>query len=75
MSSVSGGILFTNKEWETARKKGDNYYVAIVSNIENKPQIRLIKNPAEQINPTRNVFSIIQVNWSVSEKSLKNIVT
>lgn len=75
MSSVSGGILLTNKEWVTARIKGDKYYLAIVSNIENEPQIRLIKNPAELINPTRNVFSIIQVNWSVSEKSLKNIVT
>ncbi|WP_029271669.1 DUF3883 domain-containing protein [Flavobacterium sp. KJJ] len=75
MSSVSGGISFTNKEWETARKKGDKYYVAIVTNIENEPQIRLIKNPAEQINPIRNIFSIIQINWSVSEKSLKNIAT
>lgn len=75
MSSVSGGILFTNKEWETARKKGDNYYVAIVSNIENKPQIRLIKNPAESINPTRNIYSVVQVNWSVSEKKLNDIKT
>lgn len=74
MSSVSGGILFTNKEWETARKKGDKYYVAIVSNIEEKPEISLIKNPAEHINPTRNVFSIIQVNWSVSEKELNTII-
>lgn len=73
MSSVSGGILFTNKEWETARKKGDNYYVAIVSNIESKPEISLIKNPAEIITPKRNVFSIIQVNWSVSEKDLNKI--
>lgn len=75
MSSVSGGILFTNKEWEMARKKGDKYYVTIISNIENEPTINLIKNPAELINPTRNVFSVVQVNWSVSEKILKTIKT
>ncbi|MFH6992083.1 DUF3883 domain-containing protein [Flavobacterium sp. FlaQc-48] len=73
MSSVSGGILFTNKEWETARKKGDKYYVAIVSNIENEPKIRLIKNPAVSINPKRNIYSIVQVNWSITEKELNNI--
>lgn len=75
MSSVSGGIVFTDKEWKIARQKGDKYYVAIVSNIENKPKIDLIKNPALVMQPQKNVFTIVQVNWSISEKELKKIFT
>jgi len=33
MAEFSGGIVFTDKEWRTARNKGDKYYVGIVSNL------------------------------------------
>jgi hypothetical protein len=73
MSSVNGGILFTNKEWETARKKGNSYYVAVVSNIEDVPVINLINNPAGILNPKRNIFSVIQINWSVNEREINKM--
>ncbi|MFT3794659.1 DUF3883 domain-containing protein [Flavobacterium sp.] len=73
MSTVSGGIVFTDKEWRTARQKGEKYYLAIVSNIEKKPKIDLIKNPALSTKPQKNVFTVVQVNWSISEKELKTI--
>ena len=75
MSSVSGGIVFTDKEWRIARLKGEKYYVAVVSNIENEPKIDLIKNPAFLIVPQKNVFTVVQVSWGVSEKNLKNLMT
>jgi hypothetical protein len=73
LAEVSGGILFTDKEWRVAREKGDAYFLCIVANIESTPNIRFIKNPVLKIKPKRNIYSTIQINWSVSETELSKI--
>lgn len=72
LSSERGGILFTNKEWETAKKYKENYVIALVSNIDDSPEIRFISNPAETLNPKRNMITTIQTQWSVSNTELNN---
>lgn len=67
----SGGILLTNKEWETAKSAGNNYYIAVVSNLEEQPKVEFIRNPYEILLPKENIIKTIQVNWSVSAKQLK----
>lgn len=74
LSDLTGGILFTNKEWEMAVKHGDNYYLCIVRNINDQAEVQLIKNPAEFLKPVRSVRSSIQINWSVSDKELKSVL-
>ena len=73
LSELSGGILLTNKEWETAKIAGNNYYIAIVSNLNEKPQIKFIKNPFSKLAPTDNIITTLQINWSVTEKQLKEV--
>src|SRR5690554_3028655 len=41
----TGGILFTNKEWETAKQKRENYTICVVSNINESPEISFINDP------------------------------
>lgn len=68
-----GGILITGKEWETAYKMKEDYYLVIISNIGNDPIINVISNPYDKISPKRNIQTVIQVNWSVSSKEIRQI--
>jgi Domain of unknown function (DUF3883) len=73
LSEVSGGVLFTNKEWITAKEKGNSYFLCVISNIGGVPVIKFIENPATKLNSKKNVFTTVQINWSVSEKELSTI--
>ena len=66
LQTDSGGILFTNKEWRTAKVHKDSYYLAIVTNIYYNPKMRLIKNPASVLKPKRRIITTISTNWSVN---------
>jgi hypothetical protein len=73
MIDNSGGILFTDKEWQQATEIGNNYFLCIVKNIGNKPEINFIQNPASKIKPKKNIYTTIQINWSVTENELVKI--
>ena len=65
--------LFINKEWSIANAYGENYYLCIVKNILDNPQIIFIQNPASKLKPKKNIFTTIQINWSVTEKEINNL--
>lgn len=65
-----GGILFTNKEWQIANDYRDAYFVCLVRNISDTPEIIFINNPAEKFNPEKSIHTVIQVSWTVSHKEL-----
>ncbi|OPB89663.1 hypothetical protein BAS06_04695 [Elizabethkingia miricola] len=68
-----GGILITGKEWETAGIMKANYYLVLVSNIDNDPVITVINNPYEKLSPKRNLQTVIQVNWTVSSNEIRQL--
>jgi len=70
LAGDKGGILFTNKEWQTANDSGDAYYVCLIRNTDFNPEINFIKNPVLKFNPEKNIHTVIQVTWKVSEKEL-----
>lgn len=70
-----GGVLFTNKEWDTAQNEGDRYYLCVVRNInEGEPTIQYIKNPAQVLAPSKHIQTIIQVSYSVTNKELVKLI-
>ena len=73
ISDISGGILFTNKEWEVAVEQKGKYFLCIVRNLNEKPKLEFINNPSQHIKPTKNIRTTIQINWTVSDKELKSI--
>ncbi|MBK9391249.1 MAG: DUF3883 domain-containing protein [Bacteroidetes bacterium] len=73
LSDYSGGLLFTSKEWIVAKSEGDNYFLCVVSNLHYKPEIIFIQNPARKLNPKKNIFTSIQISWSITEKQLVEI--
>lgn len=70
LALTNGGILFTNKEWQTAIKQGKKYYLVIVKNLLNTPELSIIQNPSLKLVPKKNIYTTVQVNWSVAEKDL-----
>ena len=71
---ISGGILFTNKEWETALKAGNSYYLVIVKNIKDTPEISFITNPAGTLKAQKRIYTVLQVQWSVKESELSKSI-
>lgn len=68
-----GGLLFTNKEWETAKQERTKYTVCLVSNINDSPEISFINDPVSKLNPRKNIIQTVQVQWSVSNNELQGI--
>lgn len=73
LASNIGGLLFTNKEWETAKRVRSRYTVCIVSNINDSPEICFINDPFLKLNPRKNIIQTVQVQWSVSNNELQGI--
>lgn len=73
LANKAGGILFTNKEWETAKKEGVKYTVCIVSDISNSPEVSFINDPFSKLNPRKQIIQTVQVQWSVSNNELQYI--
>jgi len=73
MADFSGGILFTDKEWTVAKEKADDYFICIVKNIPDDPKISFIQNPSIKLEPKRNIYTTIQINWSITDKELNKV--
>jgi len=73
VSDDEGGILITGKEWEIASAMKVDYYLVLVSNIDNNPVVSVINNPYEKFSPKRNLQTVIQVNWTVSSKEIRQL--
>lgn len=69
IAGQEGGILLTDKEWQTA-KKHRSYNLAVFLDLQQKPQLRIYKNPAKDITPLRSVRLTVQVSWQISPKQL-----
>lgn len=73
LASNTGGLLFTNKEWEMAKKERTKYTVCLVSNINDSPEISFINDPFSKLNPRKNIIQTVQVQWCVSNNELQGI--
>jgi len=73
LSDFSGGILFTNKEWSVAKNEGDKYFLCVVSNLGGVPEIIFVQNPADILKPKKNIYTSIQINWSVAQNQLAEL--
>jgi len=73
LAADEGGILFTNKEWEVARKAKEKYYVVIIRNLSGEPILEVIQNPTAQLSPKKSIYTSIQVSWTVPANMLKSL--
>lgn len=67
----SGGVTFTDKEWDTAKRMGDVYYLALIRHAGTSPQVTLIRNPFEKLEAQMRIVTTIQTGWAVAERTLR----
>jgi hypothetical protein len=76
LAGEQGGISFTSKEWEVARERGENYYVALVRNVDSSsPEVTLIQNPAERLTPRQSHYVEFRVRYNASESELRDCIS
>jgi hypothetical protein len=61
-----GGISFTSKEWDTAKKEGDKYFLVLVKNISENPKIEIINNPYKSLSPKKYIYKTVQIRWNLA---------
>lgn len=67
-----GGILLTDKEWNTAKDLKNDYFIVLISNLNNVPHVKIIQNPALIFLPKKNISTSIVINWNVSHNQIIN---
>jgi hypothetical protein len=50
-----GAIALTQNEWWKAKRFGDDYFLYVVMNAANDPELIIVRNPAENLNPEEMV--------------------
>lgn len=64
MSGENGQILITDKEWATAKQKGDKYFLVIVCGIGSENiSVKTIKNPFSILKPELKTRAVIESRW------------
>jgi len=69
VADQEGGVLFTDKEWQTAQRNA-NYTLAVFVNVLKTPELRVFSNPALLLAPRRTVNLSVRVAWQVSARQL-----
>jgi hypothetical protein len=72
LESTEGGVVFTSKEWDVAKKAGERYFLVVVRNISDKPEFQIVQDPAHKFDARKNIYTTVQVRWSISERELKS---
>lgn len=65
-----GGVLFTAKEWGMAREHRERYYLALIRNLADQPNLEIIQNPAKVFSPRKAVTTTVQVRWQVGQDEI-----
>ncbi len=64
-----GGVLFTDKEWQTAQDNTE-YNLVLFVNLRETPELRVFSNPSLLLAPRRTVNLSVRISWQVSAKQL-----
>jgi len=73
LDSTDGGVSFTSKEWDVARKFGQRYFLVVIRNVSSEPKFQIVQNPVCKLDANKNIYATVQVQWNVSNSQLKEI--
>ncbi|MDE0525351.1 MAG: helicase-related protein [Thaumarchaeota archaeon] len=63
----SGSIMLTDHEWQTAQRLQGEYWLYVVENVFEDPQITRIQNPAEELRNSIEQVPAKQFRWIVHD--------
>lgn len=66
LRSHSGGILFTDLEWRTARSRSSDYWLVVVGDVTGTPQARMWRDPSRQLEVRSSLRRSTTVSWQAN---------
>jgi len=66
LKQMSGSILFTDREWQEANLRRDNYRLIVVGNLAAEPVAKVITNPHEVLIATCTLQTTVTAAWRSS---------
>lgn len=70
LADRTGGVLFTDKEWQMARDNTE-YNLALFVDLCGTPELRVFNNPSVLFSPNRTVNLTVRVGWQVTATQLQ----
>ena len=71
LAGCEGSIGFTSKEWETAQKFQDQYYLVVVFNLAKTPKVLFIPNPSKRLDAEIYMYTTVVTQWGIPFSRLK----
>lgn len=59
---------------QVAIQMKEKYFLAVVSNIEEEPEIFLLPDPAHCLKATKRIYRPVQINWTVSAGEISKVI-
>lgn len=66
LKQMSGGLLFTDREWQEARLRRGNYRLVVVGNLAAEPAAKVIPDPHASLNVTCTLQTSVTAVWRSS---------
>ena len=63
LKAMSGGILFTDREWQEAKRREDNYCLVVIGNLIAEPVARVVYNPHNSLQATCTIQTSVSAVW------------
>lgn len=70
LAGSSGGITFTDKEWQVARAMGERYHLALVRDVATEPRLELLADPTAHLEAKFRAYTVVQTTWTVGQGEL-----
>lgn len=70
LKAATGGVLFTDKEWEVAKAKGDQYFLVLLSNLDVSYEISVIQNPYEKLDAKLYSYPAVNISWHIATEEI-----
>ncbi len=71
LDAALGGVLLTCKEWEVAKRFGDEFYLVLIRNIGDEPEVVIVRDPYTNLSASKYVYRPVQVRYNVSQKDIE----
>lgn len=66
LRKAKGDILFTDREWRTARARREAFWLVVVGGLDDAPLARIWKDPCKALSPTSQAVRSLAVTWRAS---------
>lgn len=65
LKTLRGDLLFTDREWNEAKFRAEDYFLVVVANLATRPRARVVQNPHAALDGRLDCRTSVTVSWRV----------